>query len=295
MDLDIGIHLPHVGPIGTRESVLTVARRCEELGFHSLWVSDHVVVPRKISARYPGTADGRFPIPPEFPFLEPVSTLLFVAAATERIKLGTSILVITQRNPVLVAKELATLDVLSEGRLIFGAGAGWLPEEFEALNTSIRGHGPRMAEYLEVIRRCWTEDDPSFEGRYYKLGNVGVYPKPVQTPYPPIWVGGFSDGALRRVARYGDAWHAGGPPQALAQGFARIRELATEYDRDPNSITLSIRGDGLHRGEPEQVIDRLLNYKNAGATHVMLSPAGRTLPELLSRIEYLAENILGKV
>ena len=293
--MEIGIHLPHVGPLAGRQSILAVARRCEELGFHSLWVSDHVVIPREIAARYMGRPDGRFPVPPEMPFLEPLSTLQFVAAATERIKLGTSILVITMRNPVMTAKQLATLDVLSGGRVIFGAGAGWMAEEFQALNAPFEEHGPRMAEYLEVIRRCWTEDDPSFEGRFYKLGNVGVYPKPVQKPHPPIWVGGFAEGALRRAARYGDGWHAGGPPQFVAQRFARVRELARQYGRDPDAIALSVRGDGVDRGEPAEVIERLRAYKEAGASHIMLSPVGRTLEELLARVEGLARDVAGRV
>ena len=169
--MEFGIHLPHVGPFATPEAITAVARKAEELGYHSLWVSDHIITPRKIDSPYPG---GRYRVQPEWPFLEPVSTLLFAAAVTKRVRLGTSVLVITQRQPLILAKQLATLDFLSGGRLIFGAGAGWMKEEFQALNVPIANHGPRMAEYLEVIRRCWTEDDPSFDGRYYKLGDVGL-------------------------------------------------------------------------------------------------------------------------
>ncbi|HLA77876.1 MAG TPA: LLM class flavin-dependent oxidoreductase, partial [Vicinamibacteria bacterium] len=155
--MEFGVHLPQVGPFASPEAIVGVARKAEDLGYHSLWVSDHIVTPRRLDSPYPG---GRYPVQPEWPFLEPVSTLLFAAAVTRRVRLGTSVLVITQRQPVVLAKELATLDVLSEGRLIFGAGAGWMKEEFQALNVPIADHGPRMAEYLEVIRRCWTEDDP---------------------------------------------------------------------------------------------------------------------------------------
>ncbi|MCH7836011.1 MAG: LLM class flavin-dependent oxidoreductase, partial [Chloroflexi bacterium] len=152
--MEFGIHLPHVGPFTTPEAITAVARNAEQLGYHSLWVSDHIITPRKIDSAYPG---GRYRVQPEWPFLEPVSTLLFAAAVTKRIRLGTSVLVITQRQPVVLAKQLATLDFLSNGRLIFGAGAGWMKEEFQALNVPIANRGPRMAEYLEVIRRCWTE------------------------------------------------------------------------------------------------------------------------------------------
>lgn len=266
--MQFGVHLPHVGPFVTPEAIVGVAQKAEELGYHSLWVADHIITPRQLDdSGYPG---GRYPIRPEWPFLEPVSTLMFAAAVTQRVRLGTSVLVITQRQPVLLAKQLATLDVLSGGRLIFGAGAGWMKEEFEALNVPIADHGPRMAEYLEVIRRCWTEDDPSFDGRYYKLGDVGVYPKPVQKPHPPIWIGGAADGALRRAARYGEAWHAMGPPQVLAEGYAKVKRYAKEYGRDPDSIALTVRGEGIGWRDPALAIDEFRAYKEIGASFMLV-------------------------
>ena len=290
--MEFGIHLPHVGPFATPEAISGVARKAEELGYHSLWVSDHIITPRKIDSPYPG---GRYRVQPEWPFLEPVSTLLFAAAVTKRVRLGTSVLVITQRQPVILAKQLATLDFLSNGRLIFGAGAGWMKEEFQALNVPIANHGPRMAEYLEVIRRCWTEDDPSFDGRYYKLGDVGFYPKPVQKPHPPIWVGGFADGALRRVARYGDAWHAGGTPEMLSQGYAKVKQYAKEYGRDPDSIALTLRGDGIGRGEPAQTIEELRPYKDAGVSMVMLTFIGPNADAVGDKMTAFMRDVAGSV
>jgi probable F420-dependent oxidoreductase len=282
--MEFGVHLPHVGPFATPEAIVGVAQKAEELGYHSLWVSDHIITPRNLDASsYPG---GRYPVQPEWPFLEPVSTLMFAAAVTRRVRLGTSVLVITQRQPVVLAKQLATLDVLSEGRLIFGAGAGWMKEEFEALNVPIADHGPRMAEYLEVIRRCWTEDDPSFDGHYYNLGDVGFYPKPVQKPHPPIWIGGAADGALRRVARYGDAWHAGGPPEVLAEGYAKVKRYAKEYGRDPDSIALTVRGDAIGWGDPAQAIDQLRAYKEIGVSLIVMifvAPSADAAGDLMAR------------
>ncbi len=204
-------------------------------------------------------------------------------------------LVITQRQPLILAKQLATLDVLSGGRLIFGAGAGWMKEEFQALNVPIANHGPRMAEYLEVIRRCWTEDDPSFDGRYYKLGDVGFYPKPVQKPHPPIWVGGFADGALRRVARYGDAWHTMGPPQALAESYGKIKRYAKEYGRDPDAIALTLRGDGIGLGDPAQTIEQLRSYKEIGVSMVMLTFIGANADATGELMAGFMRDVAGKV
>jgi probable F420-dependent oxidoreductase len=291
--MEFGVHLPHVGPFATPEAIVGVAQKAEELGYHSLWVSDHIITPRNLDASsYPG---GRYPVQPEWPFLEPVSTLMFAAAVTRRVRLGTSVLVITQRQPVVLAKQLATLDVLSGGRLIFGAGAGWLKEEFEALNVPIVDHGPRMAEYLEVIRRCWTEDDPSFDGRYYKLADVGFYPKPVQKPHPPIWIGGAADGALRRVARYGDAWHANGPPQMLAEGYAKVKRYAEEYGRDPDSIALTVRGDAIGWGDPAQAIDQVRAYKEIGVSlmvMIFVAPSADAAGDLMARF---MRDVAGKV
>ncbi|OGO46152.1 MAG: hypothetical protein A2W34_06505 [Chloroflexi bacterium RBG_16_64_32] len=255
-------------------------------------MSDHIITPRRLDSPYPG---GRYPVQPEWPFLEPVSTLLFAAAVTRRVRLGTSVLVITQRQPVVLAKELATLDVLSGGRLIFGAGAGWMKEEFQALNVPIADHGPRMAEYLEVIRRCWTEDDPSFDGRFYKLGDVGFYPKPVQKPHPPIWIGGWADGALRRVARYGDAWHAMGPPEALAERYAKVKQFAREYGRDPDSIALTVRGDAIGWGDPALAVEQMRAYKDIGASLVVLVFVGPSADAIGELMAAFMRDVAGKV
>jgi probable F420-dependent oxidoreductase len=290
--LEFGVHLPHVGPFASPEAIAGVARKAEELGYHSIWVSDHIITPRKMESPYPG---GRYPIQPEWPFLEPVATLLYAAAVTQRVRLGTSVIVITQRNPVLLAKQLATLDVLSGGRLIFGAGAGWMKEEFAALNAPFASRGPRMAEFLEVIRRCWTEDDPSFHGRFYDLEDVGVYPKPVQKPHPPVWVGGWVDGALRRVARYGDAWHAAGLPEWLGDRYAKIKEYAREYGRDPESIAFTLRGEGIGRGEPTETIRHLRAYKDIGVTFATLDFVGPNADAIGEQMAAFMRDVAPKV
>jgi probable F420-dependent oxidoreductase len=287
-----GVHLPQVGPLGRRENVLAFARRAEALGFHSLFVSDHIVIPRQIAGQYAG--GGRFPVPPDMPFLEGISLLHFVAAATERILLGTSVIVLPMRNPVVTAKELATLDVLSGGRLIFGVGAGWMAEEFAALGVPFRGHGPRTDEYLEVVRRLWTEEEPSFRGRYFRLEGVGFAPKPLQQPHPPIWVGGMAEGALRRAGTYGDAWHATGTVDAdlLARSFARVQEYARQAGRDPQRLLFSVRADRFLRGEPEQVVAVLQSLRRIGVQHVLTAFPAPSLEESLALMEGFARQVV---
>jgi probable F420-dependent oxidoreductase len=290
--LQFGIHLPHVGPFATADAISAVARHAEELGFHSVWASDHIITPRNIESAYPG---GRYPVLPEFPFLEPVSTLLFAAAVTSRVKLGTSVLVVPQRQPVLLAKQLATLDVLSGGRLIFGAGTGWMREEFEALNVPFEAHGPRLDDYLEVITRCWTEDHPTFDGRFYDLPDIGFYPKPAQKPHPPIWVGGWAEGALRRVARFGNAWHAMGPPALLADAYARIKGYATEYGRDPEAIGLTLRADGVGRGEPAETIEQLRAYAGIGVSMALMTFVAGGAEAINEKVSAFTRDVAEKV
>jgi len=292
--MQLGVHLPHVGHLAGREAVEAVARRAEELGFHSLWVSDHIVIPRQISGQYLGSSSGRFPVGPDTPFLEPLMTLAFAAACTRDIRLGTSVLVLPMRHPVVVAKELATLDVLSGGRLIVGVGAGWLAEEFAALGVPLRGHGPRTDEYLEALRRLWTEDDPTLHGRYMRVEGIGFAPKPVQRPHPPIWVGGAAEGALRRAGRFGDAWHAPGllPPQELAQRFRRVQEYARQTGRDPQAIALSVRLDTLGREEPQAALARLRELKEVGVSHALVGFPARTLEDSLALMERFARKVM---
>jgi probable F420-dependent oxidoreductase len=292
--MEIGLHLPQVGPLATREGLTTIAQMAEERGFASLWVSDHVIVPRKITSRYPYSPDGSFPVPPDIPFLEPLATLLFVAAVTQKAKLGTTILVVPMRNPVITAKMLATLDVLSNGRLILGAGAGWLAEEFEMLEVPFEKRGARLDDYIELIRALWTEDNPSFNGRYYKIEDVGFAPKPIQKPHPPIWIGGHSSPALRRAGRFGNAWHAAyAGPELLKKQFAEVREHAERAGRDPNSIELTVR-TRLPLNHPEQAIAQLQACRELGVTHVVIEALTSDLDRTRSMIDTLANEVLPK-
>lgn len=289
--MHIGVHLPHVGPSATRENIIAFARRMEALGFDSLWVSDHVVIPRDYASRYPYNATGRLGWD-DLTLLEPLSTLLFVAAVTERVELGTTVLVLPMRNPVLHAKIMATLDHLSHGRLILGIGVGWLKEEFEALAEPFEHRGPRMDEYIQVLKNLWTKDDPSFVGKYYRLGNVACYPKPVRTPHPPIWIGGNTEPALRRAARVGDSWHAAGAtPEQIAEALPKLHNYLQAAGRSPEDVPVTVRFGVGAREESAAVVEKLRRYKDLGVTHVCIETGYRDMDRAYATLERIATEV----
>jgi len=263
----------------------------EGLGFDSLWLSDHVVHPRQGDNTHPiGDAHGH--LEPERPWLEALETLAYVAAITQRPQLGTAVLVLPQRNPVLTAKQLATIDVLSRGRLILGAGIGWWAEEFEALGTPFRDRGRRMDEYLEVIRQCWMEQHPRFEGRYYQLGDVGFLPKPPQCAgggRPPVWIGAYSSPGFRRAGRAGDGlFLSRTPPDQIRAAFAESQAAARDAGRDPAALTLTsfARLRWETDDETRTAVAGLRSLAEAGVEHIVLQfntggkPHPLTGPEL---------------
>ncbi len=267
--MEIGVHLPHVGPMADRESVTGYAQAAEEYGFDSLWVSDHVVVPRNLSSRYPYRADGEFPVQPDTPMLDPIATLLFVAGVTQRAKLGTTVLVLPMRNPIITAKMLASLDVLSGGRLILGAGAGWMREEFDLLGMPFERRGARTDDYIQLFKALWTEDNPSFHGKLLQVEDVGFAPKPLQRPHPPIWVGGHSKPALRRAGRLGDAWHAAFVgPEGLREEYQQVRRYAEEAGRDPDSVALTVR-TRLPLNDVAKAVEHIERLREVGVSHIV--------------------------
>ena len=269
--MEIGCHLPNQGPLATREAIVTFAREAERRRVASLWVSDHVVFPRTATGSYPG---GRFPHPPDKPYLEPVIVLTAAAVSTERARLGSSVFILGHRHPVVMAKMLASIDALSGGRLICGVGVGWWKEELEILNAPFHARGRQADEAIKVFKALWTMDNPAFDGEFFRFRDVGFAPKPVQKPHPPIWVGGDSPGAFRRVVTLGDGWHATSKtPAQLGEALGRLRAAADAARRPWETITLSLRfglGDELLAQGRQAVIDRLGEYKRLGLSHVLL-------------------------
>ncbi len=317
--MEYGFSLPGRGPLAHPDMVLKLAAKAEALRCSSLFVTDHVVLPSSAPRSvYPYSPTGEFPGGGRQDYLEPLAMLAHLAHATRRVRLGTSVLVVPYRNPLVTAKMLATIDVLSKGRVVLGAGAGWLREEFEALAAPpFEQRGRVTDEYLRLMRLTWTEDPVTFEGEFYRVRDVHALPKPVQRGGIPIWIGGHTDAALRRAALLGDAWHPIGlrPPALLlpeeyAERAKRLREMARHAGRDPSAIALTFRapmevrsprdkapgGDRpLLQGTAAEVIADIRRYQAAGVTHFVFDPVRPDLRAALANMERFAETVRPKV
>jgi len=238
------------------ERIAANIRKAEEVGMESAWIGEHLILPVTYTSKYPYSPDGRFPAPPDVPFHDPMLALAFAAAVTSRIKLATGIFVVPLRKPIETAKAVASLDVLSNGRVIFGVGVGWFAEEFAATGASFNDRALRTREYIELMKALWTQEDPVYEGKSFSVKGVRFNPKPVQKPYPPIVVGGTSELAIKRAVRYGDGWYA------VARGMDETRTLIAQLRAQertanrakPVEITLSLRtGHTLTTDEVKQL------------------------------------------
>ena len=237
--MKVGIYLPQAGPVANAEQVARVARCVEAQGYDSLWVYDHVVLRPDQGSDYPYSEDGRFLIPPDVAFLEPLTLLTYAAAVTERVELGTAVLVAPMRAPVLHAKIMATLDHLAGGRLVLGAGVGWWKEEFEALSMPFDRRGARMNEYLQVLRDLWENEIGSFEGEFYNT--KGWYSRPQPPRRVPILLGGNNRRQLRRAGQYADGYLANPAMlDTLEADWGTVKAEAEANGRDPSQLTLGI-------------------------------------------------------
>ena len=290
--MDIGCHLPTQGPVATREALLTFAREAEKRNIASLWVSDHVIFPRTATGSYPG---GRFPHPPDKPYLEPVAVLAAAAVCTTRARIGASVFILGHRHPVVMAKMLTSIDALSDGRLICGVGVGWWKEELEILGAPFHARGRQADEILRVFKELWTNDKPAFEGEFFRFRDIGFAPKPVQKPHPPIWVGGDSPGAFRRVVTLGDGWHATNKtPAELRDALTRLRAAADAARRPFETLALSLRfalRDELLAQGQQAVVDRLSEYKRLGLSHLMIDFRRDDLAQMLDILDLVTGTV----
>jgi probable F420-dependent oxidoreductase len=316
VELTFGCTVPTSGGAADPLALRDVAQAAEALGYDSLWVSDHLVIPARIESPYPYSQDGKFRLSPAAPYFEPLTTLTYLAGCTERIRLGTHVLILPYRNPLVTAKVVATLDVLSGGRVDLGIGAGWMREEFEALGYDyFERRGAVTDEQIRVMQRLWTEALPAFEGEFYRFPPLGAQPHPLQQPHPPIWVGGHTRAAIRRAARLGDGWLPIGarppadlPPEEIAAGLASLRRQARRAGRDPEAIRLGFStgvtvtdggsSGGARRpfhGPPEAVAGDLRRYRAVGVTAFVLGFGATGKDDLVARLRRFAEEVRPRV
>ena len=292
-----GFTIPGSGPLSAPESMSALVRRGEDLGFDMVVCPDHIVFPKDISSPYPYNQQAVHPGTVGGACLDQLTVLAFIAGQTTRLRLGTSVMIVPHRNPIVAAKALATLDVLSNGRVTLGVGAGWLREEFEVLNLpSFDERGAVTDEYIRAFIELWTSDNPSFDGKYVSFSNIHFLPKPVQKPHIPIWVGGESNRAIRRAARVGNAWHPLGTnpafpldtPELLKASMDRLAARTEREGRDPKDVEVAFRvstfniNDGINdggtgvpfAGPPEKVAEDIRTYEALGVTNLIFDFGG---------------------
>src|SRR5262245_32528607 len=272
--MKFGLFGINTGVCSEPEAAVRIARAAEAAGFESVWTAEHVVLP---DPQAPPS-----PAPPDAPFLDPAVALSFVAAHTTSLRLGTGIIILPQRNPVVLAKELASVDRLSKGRLLFGLGAGYLKPEFQALGAPFADRGRRTDEYIEAILALWTQEKPEYKGEYVAFGGIQAQPRPVQKPHPPVIVGGMSPSGLRRAARYGNGWYGFALDlDATKRAVEGLRAAEQRFDRSPSLGRLEITVT------PPGRIDREAahGYAALGVDRLVLLGRGRNADEAIAAIE----------
>lgn len=288
--MEIGLHVPQVGPYAARDNVEAFARAADDAGFDGLWVYDHVVLQKDQQSQYPYSPDGKLGFSPTLDFLEPLTLLTFLAGITDRARLGTSVLVLPMRQPVLHAKIMATIDFLSRGRFVLGAGVGWWKQEYEVLSVPFERRGRRMDECLQLLRSLWTDEWVDFKGEFYECVDWTSNPKPARPEGIPIWLGGESSNQLKRIGRYADGWLA--TPRSLRQleqEFAIAKEAASEAGRDPSRLVVAIEGAGVLDMEGMgQTAERLSGLKDMGIHHAILILHPRQMDRAPAIIEAFA-------
>ena len=281
MNVGISVPLPaHLVDVGF------MASKVEELGFESFWCAEHPFIPVHSKSRFPGSADGVIPESYRH-FIDPFVALARASGVTRRIKLGTGIVLVPERHPLVLAKEISTLDLFSKGRFLFGIGAGWLREETELMGGDFDHRWSQVRESILAMKELWTKTEAEFHGKYYDFPPVYCYPKPAQKPHPPVILGGGAKNVLQRIVAWGDGWLPNRiTPDELRQSRATLDKLAREAGRDPASITISVHGQPADR----DLIRRLLD---AGANRVIVRPATvKSEAEMGAELTRIAETVL---
>jgi probable F420-dependent oxidoreductase len=277
--MEFGVAVGNFGAFGEDPGVdgcLVLADEAERLGFDSVWLHDHVVMPSDVTSRYLYNESGASPFLVDQYIYDPLAVMAAIGARTSRVRIGTSVLVIPYRNPLVLAKQLSTIDRISHGRVVLGIGVGWMREEFVALGIEDlwKDRGAVTDEFVAVCIDLWSQHGPSsFDGRWVRYENVGALPLPVQQPHIPIWVGGKTGPALRRVARYGNGYHGvGSTPQQLRTEVATVRAAMEGFGRDPKELAVSMLWGFLDVTGRTQLIDMLAAFADAGLDHLVGIP-----------------------
>ena len=316
--MEYGLGIPTRGPLANRASIEAIATRAEALGFSWLAVSDHLIVPRAIDSRYPYSDTGAFPGSVGGDCMEQFTLLAFLAAITSRARLLTSVAVVPHRGAIETAKLVSTIDHLSGGRFTFGVGAGWMEEEFKAIQAPpFAARGKVTDEIIEACRVLWSEDAPAYDGEYVKFSNITFLPKPVQRPGVPVWVGGESKAALRRAVRLGDAWfpihtnprHPLNTVPRFRDGVQRLHALAQQHGRDPQSLGIALWSNSYDESRPEQrvdgehhlltgdsgaIVDDIGALAGIGVERVLLNFQRADLEHSLDSMQRFAEQVMSK-
>jgi probable F420-dependent oxidoreductase len=285
----IGFFAIGIGRLTSPDWVRTVATNAERLGFASLWAPEHVVLLDRYASKYPYSA-GEFPVPTDTPMGDPFTTLAFAAACTKTIRLGTGICLVPEHNPVVLAKIVATTDLLSKGRLILGAGIGWLEEEFQAIGVPWERRSQRTRECVAAMRKLWSDDLSAYDGEFVKFDGVRSFPKPANGKSVPVWFGGESGPALKRVADYGDGWIGFNlTADETAAKVKRIEELLKASRRKRSDVELAVSP----YTKPMKT-DDLARYRDAGVEEVVLVVVDvpRSEREMVSRMEQMAREFV---
>lgn len=312
--MKIGLVLPQAGQQATRENVIQMAKNAESEGFDSLWVFERLLWPINPKTPYVATPDGSLPIEYQI-MLDPLETLTYVAANTNKIALGTSVIDMLFHNPVILARRFATLDILSEGRSIAGFGIGWSKDEYQASNIPFQNRGKRADEFVQVLKRIWTDDVVEFKGKYYSIPASKIGPKPIQKPHPPVYLGGFSPNTFSRIVNYDtNGWLAvvGGPLEYLDNTIKTIKDIANKANKDPNkfkvillahlNVALDSKSQSTTTNEDQRfpftgTIDQIGNdikrIKQMDIDHIIFGyvfvPIGRDVNKILDLTKQLAK------
>jgi probable F420-dependent oxidoreductase len=289
--MKFGLVFANTGVFAGPEGATAIARGAEEAGFESLWTVEHVVVPQDYESEYPYDKSGKMPGGETSDIPDPLIWLAYVAGATSTIRLATGILIATQRNPLITAKEVATLDRLSEGRVTLGVGVGWLEEEFRALGVPFERRGKRLDDYIVAMRALWTEERATHQGDFTSFDNAISRPKPAQ-PSVPIVIGGHSEAAARRAGRLGDGFFPGrGSNARLRELFDVMRKAALDAGRDPDTIELTVGGAAAFGPDP---VGALRELEEMGVSRVVIPPLGRKAHDIGPALAKFAEDVIAK-